>query len=106
MLQLYKNSLNSALHKIYPHLQKQQTGQRSFEQVVEQLFNTKQKQPPSNQQQQQSGQQQPLVNKPITIIYNAKKEANMVKYTNGQRKYHELDVWIPELDLGLEYQVL
>ena len=28
-----------------------------------------------------------------------------MKYTNNQKVYHELDVWIPELNLGLEFQV-
>lgn len=42
----------------------------------------------------------------IFISYNARKEANLQKLSPfGRRIYHELDVWIPALKLGFEYQV-
>lgn len=43
----------------------------------------------------------------LQIIYNAKKFGpNLIKIlTIGRKTYHELDVWIPSLKLGFEYQV-
>ena len=37
--------------------------------------------------------------------YNAKKIAGMKKEGKKKDYYWELDVWIPELNLGFEYQV-
>lgn len=41
------------------------------------------------------------------ILFNARKEAQLVKTVSQQGKpvYHEVDVWIPDLNLGFEYQV-
>lgn len=44
-------------------------------------------------------------NNKYKIVFNVKKEANLVKYTNGKKTYFELDVWIPDLNIGFEYQV-
>ena len=38
------------------------------------------------------------------IIFNAKKEAGVMKNSN-KKIYYELDVWIPTLNIGFEYQV-
>ena len=41
------------------------------------------------------------------IKYNVKRDAGLLKTElNGRRKsYHELDIFIPDLKLGFEYQV-
>lgn len=39
------------------------------------------------------------------IIYNARKEAGIVSYLTDKKRYLELDVWIPDINLGFEYQV-
>ena len=41
----------------------------------------------------------------VEISYNVKKEANLQKNHLKRIAYHELDVWIPKLNIGFEYQV-
>jgi len=42
------------------------------------------------------------------IICNARKVADLKRYSSGGSRmtYHELDVWIPSLNIGFEYQVI
>ena len=46
-----------------------------------------------------------IFGKEYKIIYNARKEANLEKITNGVKRYYEIDVWMPTLKLGFEFQV-
>ena len=46
-----------------------------------------------------------LFGKANEIIYNARKLANLHANRNGKKSYYEIDIWIPALKLGFEYQV-
>ena len=49
-----------------------------------------------------------FINSPVKldIIHNARKKANLPNNTHsGKTIYLELDVWIPQLNIGFEYQV-
>ena len=59
-------------------------GQRRFQKIIEDLFDPNM----------------------VKITYNSKRMSDLVSITSTNRKaYRELDVWIPELKLGIEYQV-
>jgi hypothetical protein len=89
LLNQYRGSHTRALLAFYPQaltastlsgpIQRQQ---KNFQKTVEDLLS------PSSQ----------------AMYINARKESGMVKYTNGVKTYHELDIWIPGLNLGYEYQ--
>ena len=99
ILHQHKGSVVKALLAVYPRLKldsrlrPQQSKQRELYTAVEALFTEDQRR---------------LGLGAIQIISNARRQANLRKHTNPQKRpyYHELDVWIPSLTLGFEYQVL
>jgi hypothetical protein len=90
VLNLYGGSLIKALLSIYPHMEPveeitqvvKKVGENVLQKTVKKLFGV-------------FG---------CEVICNARKIADM-KQQSKWKTYYELDVWIPSLNIGFEYQV-
>lgn len=95
-------TLSGAVKTLYPsNAVSLQRGEVVLRQAVYQLFGTQQ---PTTQQ----STTQQLQNQQIQILYNTRKESGIITKISDEGKftnYKELDIWIPQLNLGFEYQV-